>query len=268
MKKISLIIPVYNEKPWLRRCLDSVAAALPQDDSVEVIVVDDGSTDGSSEICSEYSDQRCFRVFHKENGGVSSARNFGLRYAKGEWITFLDSDDVLNRDGFTVLLESIEEYGEQNHIIGFNHMRYYPGAVGLVAKNTNSPGVYDCREILPTLFCMVWNKVYPRSLLEKCGVAFKLGMQYGEDEIFNLRCFEHDPIMIHVDRAVMTKHFDNPNSLVRTVNEQKLLAQNDALCELLRNAAPDNYAFKNMVRSVLGEHWNSQKYTKTFAGTW
>ena len=100
MIRVSLIIPVYNEAPFLKRCLDSVANQT--DKSAQIIIVDDGSTDGSAEICDEY--KKCgFEVYHKKNGGVSSARNFGLKKATGEYVTFLDADDVLLPNALQVM---------------------------------------------------------------------------------------------------------------------------------------------------------------------
>lgn len=92
--KISVIVPVYNVEKWLHRCVDSILAQTFTD--FELLLIDDGSTDASGAICDEYAqrDSR-IRVFHKPNGGVSSARNLGLDNAQGEWITFCDSDDYV-----------------------------------------------------------------------------------------------------------------------------------------------------------------------------
>ena len=89
---ISVIAPVYNTEKYLPRCIDSILAQTFTD--FELLLIDDGSKDNSGAVCDEYAskDERV-RVFHKENGGVSSARNVGLDNAKGEWITFVDSDD-------------------------------------------------------------------------------------------------------------------------------------------------------------------------------
>lgn len=89
---VSIIVPVYNVEKYLRICLDSILAQTFTD--WECILVDDGSTDKSGEICDEFvqRDPR-FRSFHKRNGGVSSARNMGLAEVRGEWVTFMDSDD-------------------------------------------------------------------------------------------------------------------------------------------------------------------------------
>ena len=94
---VSCIIPVYNTEKYLHRCIESVLAQTYKD--FELLLIDDGSTDSSGTICDEYAakDARV-RVFHKENGGVSSARNLGLDNAQGEWITFVDSDDWISKD--------------------------------------------------------------------------------------------------------------------------------------------------------------------------
>ena len=102
MPKISVIVPVYNTEKYLRRCIDSVLAQTYQD--FELLLIDDGSKDSSGAICDEYAEKDTrVRVFHKENGGVSSARNLGLDNAKGEWVTFIDSDDYFLPKGLTVL---------------------------------------------------------------------------------------------------------------------------------------------------------------------
>lgn len=97
MPKLSIIIPVYNVEKYIRECLDSVKKQTFK--NFEVILINDGSQDNSGAICDEYAatDSR-FKVFHKENGGVASARNLGLDNANGEWVTFVDPDDCLVSD--------------------------------------------------------------------------------------------------------------------------------------------------------------------------
>lgn len=97
MSKLSIIIPVYNVEIYIRECLDSIINQTFTD--FEVLLINDGSQDKSGSICDEYAEKdRRFRVFHKENGGVSSARNIGLDNATGEWITFMDPDDYFIGD--------------------------------------------------------------------------------------------------------------------------------------------------------------------------
>ena len=108
LPKVSIIIPVYNVAEYLRRGLDSVLSQSFQD--FELILVDDGSTDASGKMCDEYADSDSrIQVIHKENGGVSSARNAGLDCAKGEWVYFIDPDDVLLPDGLRTLVDGISE---------------------------------------------------------------------------------------------------------------------------------------------------------------
>ena len=89
---ISVIVPIYNSDKYLQRCIDSI---LSQDfEDFELLLIDDGSTDNSGDICDKYAEKDMrVRVFHKKNGGVSSARNLGIENAKGEWVVFIDSDD-------------------------------------------------------------------------------------------------------------------------------------------------------------------------------
>lgn len=107
---ISVIVPVYKVEPYLRRCVDSVLNQTYQ--NFEIILVDDGSPDNCGAICDEYAaaDSRV-RVFHKENGGVSSARNMGLDRAKGEFVAFLDSDDWYHPQMLELLSRAAEEFG-------------------------------------------------------------------------------------------------------------------------------------------------------------
>lgn len=97
---ISVIVPVYNAEKTLRECVDSILSQ--EYKNIELLLVDDGSKDSSPSICDEYAakDKRV-KVFHKPNGGVSSARNLGLDNAQGEWITFVDSDDFVTENYFT-----------------------------------------------------------------------------------------------------------------------------------------------------------------------
>lgn len=109
MPLVSIIIPVYNVEEFLVRCLDSVAAQNYQ--NIEVLLIDDGATDKSGAICDEYAvrDSR-FIVFHKSNGGVSSARNLGIERANGEYICFVDSDDTVEPDMVQDMVKNAQEH--------------------------------------------------------------------------------------------------------------------------------------------------------------
>ena len=106
---LSIIIPVYKVEPYLRECLDSIAVS--SSDCWEAILIDDGSPDDCPQICDEYAarDNR-FRVIHQKNGGVSSARNAGLDNARGEWIWFVDSDDIVDMRQVEWMQQWLEEH--------------------------------------------------------------------------------------------------------------------------------------------------------------
>lgn len=123
MPILSIIIPVYNVEQYIRKCLDSI---LVQDMSaVQILLIDDGSTDQTREICDEYK-EKCnnIEVYHKANGGLSSARNYGIRKAAGEYIAFLDGDDRFTSDAIVNILNSIENCREADVIIG-RYINYY-----------------------------------------------------------------------------------------------------------------------------------------------
>ena len=105
---VSIIVPVYNTEKYLMECVDSLINQTYT--NLEILLIDDGSTDNSGNICDEYSKKDCrVRVIHKENGGVSSARNTGLDLAQGEYISFLDADDVIDKEYVSIMLQKIVE---------------------------------------------------------------------------------------------------------------------------------------------------------------
>ena len=122
--RLSIIIPVYNVKPYLRQCVDSVLSQTYQD--LQVILVDDGSTDSSGILCDQLAQQDSrIQIVHKENGGLSSARNAGLKVATGDYVAFLDSDDVyLQADGLAQLMAVVQ--AEQPDVLLFQAVDIYP----------------------------------------------------------------------------------------------------------------------------------------------
>ncbi|MBR6666500.1 MAG: glycosyltransferase family 2 protein [Lachnospiraceae bacterium] len=106
---ISVVVPVYNIEDYLERCVNSICAQTYQ--NLEILLVDDGSTDGSGALCDELAkvDSR-IRVFHKQNGGSSSARNLGIAQAKGAYVGFVDSDDYISDNMYELLWKAVEQY--------------------------------------------------------------------------------------------------------------------------------------------------------------
>lgn len=119
---VSVIIPVYNSETFLEMCLDSIANQTYK--NVEVLVVDDGSTDESGRICDKYAEaDKRFRIFHKENGGQASARNMALEVMNGEYVTFVDSDDVLASDYLDYMMNLLQSHSAD--IVHCDYLRFW-----------------------------------------------------------------------------------------------------------------------------------------------
>ena len=147
---ISVIIPVYNAKDYLERCLDSVLGQ-SFNGRIEILLVDDGSTDGSGAICDEYARKRTFiSVFHTENHGASLARRYGLERAEGEYVTFIDSDDYVSPDYISSLYYLEKRFGAG--ICGCKVQRTKSGEI--VAKESihNTPYILDGDVLLRRFF--------------------------------------------------------------------------------------------------------------------
>lgn len=115
---ISVIMPVYNMEQYLERCLKSVVKQTYS--NLEILLINDGSSDKSGDICEQWAKQdRRIRVFHKENGGLSDARNWGLEYAKGEYLCFVDSDDYMEPDMLEKLLNALEKNAAEIAVCNF-----------------------------------------------------------------------------------------------------------------------------------------------------
>lgn len=180
---ISIIVPVYNGDKYLSRCVDSILNQTFQD--WELLLVDDGSTDKSGEICDEYAtkDKRV-KAFHKENGGVSSARNIGLDNANGDWITFVDSDDFIDSAFFETfaVLQSSDLY-----IVG---IKFINSTTTLLPPERciRIENVTELDDLLNKLYFTVpWGKVYKNDIIQRNKIRFNVNLKIGEDTDFVLK---------------------------------------------------------------------------------
>ena len=184
--KVSVIVAVYNAEGTLRRCFDSLLSQSLKD--MEVVVVDDGSTDGSAQICDEYSERDPrFRVFHKPNEGVSATRQFGLDHATGEYVIHLDADDFIGPDAY---LEAYNSALQNNSdIVFFDILRLESGGevtfMGSTVKSWSHEDVLDA--MIYKLFGSLCNRLVRRDLFAKYGIAFPSRMQYLEDKLIMIR---------------------------------------------------------------------------------
>lgn len=184
--RYSVIIPVYNAKETLRRCLDSLVRQ--QFSDYELLLINDGSTDDSDAICHEYANTySCIRYFAKENGGVSSARNLGLDQAKGEYILFVDSDDYVSENYFASLSDALENAAADLLLFGY---RNFGGVstewdTGVFYENTEV-GVAEqiSSAMRQYLFSSLWSKAFKRRIIEQHNIRFANDLAIGEDQAF------------------------------------------------------------------------------------
>ena len=183
--KISVIIPVYNAESTLRRCVDSVLAQTFTD--FECLLINDGSKDKSGAICDEYArkDSRV-KVFHKENGGVSAARNVGLDNARGEWVTFVDSDDYYDLKALDIYLKYTRMSGDISIIrAGYNSI----SALESTSISCNELSIFDCTgEVFSFIentryYGFLWNSLFRKN--EIANLRFDDTINWSEDHIFS-----------------------------------------------------------------------------------
>lgn len=212
---VSVIVPVYNAAGYLERCIESILRQTWQ--NFELILVDDGSTDESGQICDRYAlkDNRV-RVFHKENGGVSSARNYGLLMIRGGYLTFVDSDDWIapahlqnfmsKADGYDWVMQGmkyIDEKGQVQQVRG-------------VSKEISAVSTLEMDKITTSLpqFCWITNKLYKSSLVKGHCLRFLKESHIHEDRIFNLEYMQYASSMVMLSTSTYNYAY-NPNSLTR-----------------------------------------------------
>ena len=183
---ISVIIPAYNTEAYLARCLDSVLAQTLTD--FELLLINDGSTDGTAAVADRYAeaDSRV-KVIHKENGGVSSARNRGLEVARGEFITFVDSDDIVLPTYLEKLHTALCETGADLSVVNWNELD------GKLAYQLSEPCMIFSPDSLSNLNLLYtcWAHMFRRSSM--IVARFAEDIQYGEDTLFTIQNFCSSP---------------------------------------------------------------------------
>lgn len=213
---ISVIIPVYNAQKYIRGCVESV---LRQDyPSFEILLIDDGATDKSGVICDElsYTDDR-IRVFHKKNGGSSSARNLGLKNAKGEWITFLDADDKLTKDALSSLLSLTDE--NIDFVIGdFDYTLH-----GIITEYSH-PDSFKREEFIKNFissdWVIIWGSLIKRELFSKNDICFPESINFSEDFLTITKVLNEAKNIVHLNKVVYHYNRDNENSVTHNSTER------------------------------------------------
>lgn len=186
MKKYSIILPVYNAKSTLHRCIESIIKQPCTD--YELLLINDGSTDGSDAICREYANTySCVRYFVKENGGVSSARNLGLEQAEGEYILFVDSDDYVSENYFSVISDALDNNVVDLLMFGYCNFGSISAEWDTGEFNENTEvgiAIRVSSAMQQYLFSSLWSKAFKRHIIEQYNMRFANDLAIGEDQAF------------------------------------------------------------------------------------
>lgn len=226
---ISVIIPVYNVESTLRRCIASVLSQSFAD--WEAILVDDGSTDSSGVICDEYASKDArIHVVHKANGGLSEARNTGINVAKGDFITFMDSDDYVDNDAYEKVIEIACEYAETEileypAIVHKGHKTEYRLDLDTLTYNDARSYWIDGKAYEHTY---AWNKFFRRYLFDD--VVFPSG-KYFEDAWTLPLILQKNPIIMTISQGLYYYQWNDNGITARPSGErlhQLLYAQIEA----------------------------------------
>lgn len=256
MPKLSVIVPVYNTEKYLRECVDSILAQIFTD--FELILVDDGSTDGSGAICDEYAKQdERVQVIHQENSGVTHARKTGAVLSKGDYLTYVDSDDWIDPDGYRNMMSQIEKHHADIAVFAMTVEKKQP----VVISNRIETGFFSKEMLLTTVYphmlfdysancsgaiMSLCNKIIRRELLLNAIAVIPDSLTYGEDAISGYLCmlnassayicnqpfyhYRDNPASIsHADSSIMKKRV---LALEREMRHQFSGYSTDMMCQV------------------------------------
>ena len=245
---ISVIVPVYNVEKYLDRCIESIANQTYK--NLEIILVDDGSPDNCPKICGKWAkkDKR-IKVIHKENGGVSSARNIGIDDASGDYIGFVDSDDFIEKNMYGLMLKKIESTDSDGC---FCDVRYI-GTSSTEEIHLWKKTKFKKNEMLSNFFdynginFSVCNKLFRRDKLNN--IRFNEKIFIKEDALFCIEYYNNTETICRMDKALYNYCF-NANSTLNTKNIKKELTSLDATSKII------NILKKNNINIYLNEECN------------
>jgi glycosyltransferase involved in cell wall biosynthesis len=211
--KITLIIPIYNTFVFLERCLRSIKTQNFKD--FEVLLINDGSTDSSESFCEDFikNDKR-FILKNKMNGGLSSARNYGLKYALGDYISFVDSDDYIDENYCKILynIASSKNLDVLNFGLTYVKEGTKENRFSVLPKNRLIPKL-ELIELIKfastnKMLWFAWSNFYKREFLIENNIMFNENVLLGEDSLFNLECFYNSIQLqnLYIIMFIMNRH--------------------------------------------------------------
>lgn len=216
---ISVVIPLYNKAPWVKRCIDSIVSQSYQE--LEILVVNDGSTDNSVEVVKKIEDSR-IRVIDKPNGGVSSARNRGIDEAKGEFIAFLDADDMWMPRHIEALLKGFQDHS--NASIISNRLNDRMNGQGTQNENAHDEPFKFIQfdylfELSENRFPIhIGSSMYRKSTIDTHTIKFYEHVHLGEDVNFMIRVSRFGPCLLSNYTGMVYFHDDDASAMHKKSN--------------------------------------------------
>ena len=249
MIDVSVIIPVYNTEKYLQRCVDSVIGQ--QNVTIEIILVDDGSNDSSPKICDDYAERYPFiTALHIHNSGPATAKNEGLKFAKGNYIALTDSDDRMEP---LMLYKMVSDgYKYNADIICCNYKQIDENGNISLLYSTNKEYILNHEEGLihffskDKIYSQCWTKIYKRELLINNDIVNEPGLRTDEDFIFNIRAFIHAKTTVIVDEPLYEYTY-RKNSLAHSYFKENI---NKYIDNRIRRVGITKDAVKNETDTV------------------
>lgn len=253
MIAISIIVPIYNMEKLMRKCVDSILAQTFKD--YECLLIDDGSKDASPAICDEYAakDNR-FKAYHKSNGGLSDARNYGLERANGEYTIFFDPDDWVDVDCLKDMFAKAQETDADMLICDYYNDDPYRSQYTKQTPSslTHTDVLKDL--IVGNLFGFTWNKLLKRCLYHKYGIQYPVGMYGCEDQYTLCKLLKNDIKVAYLPQAYYHyMHYGNVTESRRYDDNtyQHDLKIRDMFYELLANTPYQQLAYETKSRAIV-----------------
>ena len=231
MSKISIVVPVYNSGKYLDRCLKSIVNQTYSD--IEILLIDDGSTDNSLEICNQFAiNDKRIKVFHKENNGVSAARNDGLEYSTGDYIAFVDSDDYLELDMYDRMMKINDKF--DCDIVMCDCYKESSFNKEIFSHDIRS-GYYDrnmlIKEYFPTLLMTNsvdypptisnWVCLFKKDVIIKNDIRYEVGIRFSEDLLFGSKYMYYANSFYYMKHDCLYHYVMNQNSVTHTYYKNK-----------------------------------------------
>lgn len=234
MQKVSIIVPVYKVEKYLPKCIESILAQTYA--NWELLLIDDGSPDDSGILCDAYAakDLR-IRVFHKENGGVSSARNVGIVNASGVFLMFIDADDWI--DARTIELCFAKSSDADLFRFGMQSLFKQGDAPSNVIRIDETLSLLDYRKLLVARKTVlgVCGGLYKKSILSKNEIMFNESLAMGEDWLFNFQFLKYCNSICLVDKPLYTYNRFNENGCTNNYSLKKDRQMMDVACNILKD---------------------------------